>query len=124
MLRCHDVPAYSEGGVECSAMAGAASVNGCVNWNQYYNICRQGDYNPHKGAVNFDNIGYAWIAIFQVSYWHIIFAVTHRFKFKKLYIFIFQAVTALSYLISSLCEREIQPIMDFIRVLMCLKNPD
>uniref|UniRef100_H3C9U3 Calcium channel, voltage-dependent, T type, alpha 1H subunit a n=1 Tax=Tetraodon nigroviridis TaxID=99883 RepID=H3C9U3_TETNG len=66
MLRCHDVPAYSEGGVECSATAGAASVNGCVNWNQYYNICRQGDYNPHKGAVNFDNIGYAWIAIFQV----------------------------------------------------------
>lgn len=74
MLRCHDVPAYSEGGVECSATVGAASINGCVNWNQYYNVCRQGDYNPHKGAVNFDNIGYAWIAIFQVRYWHIIFA--------------------------------------------------
>uniref|UniRef100_A0A4W6C1R5 Calcium channel, voltage-dependent, T type, alpha 1H subunit a n=1 Tax=Lates calcarifer TaxID=8187 RepID=A0A4W6C1R5_LATCA len=80
MLRCHDVPPYSEGGAECSLAApfqssaligstptvGGASVNGCVNWNQYYNVCRPGDINPHKGAVNFDNIGYAWIAIFQV----------------------------------------------------------
>ncbi|XP_038552388.1 voltage-dependent T-type calcium channel subunit alpha-1I [Micropterus salmoides] len=80
MLRCHDVPAYTEGGAECSLAAshqtsaligsspalGGASVNGCVNWNQYYNVCRPGDFNPHKGAVNFDNIGYAWIAIFQV----------------------------------------------------------
>lgn len=66
MLRCHDVPAYAEGGVECSAAVGTASVNGCVNWNQYYNVCQPGDHNPHKGAVNFDNIGYAWIAIFQV----------------------------------------------------------
>lgn len=79
MLRCHSVPPYSEGGAECSLAAphlssalisptvGGASVNGCVNWNQYYNVCRPGEINPHKGAVNFDNIGYAWIAIFQVS---------------------------------------------------------
>ncbi|XP_068194002.1 voltage-dependent T-type calcium channel subunit alpha-1H [Antennarius striatus] len=76
MLRCYNVPAHTEGGVECSLTAshqslalgsvGGASVNGCVNWNQYYNVCRPGDHNPHKGAVNFDNIGYAWIAIFQV----------------------------------------------------------
>ncbi|XP_056258532.1 voltage-dependent T-type calcium channel subunit alpha-1I isoform X1 [Seriola aureovittata] len=80
MLRCHNVPPYTEGGVECSLAAphqssaligstpvvGGASVNGCVNWNQYYNVCQSGNLNPHKGAVNFDNIGYAWIAIFQV----------------------------------------------------------
>uniref|UniRef100_A0A3Q3A3N9 Voltage-dependent T-type calcium channel subunit alpha-1H n=1 Tax=Kryptolebias marmoratus TaxID=37003 RepID=A0A3Q3A3N9_KRYMA len=80
MLRCHSVPPYSEGGVECSLAAslqssaliglppgvGGASFNGCINWNQYYNDCRPGELNPHKGAVNFDNIGYAWIAIFQV----------------------------------------------------------
>lgn len=80
MLRCHDVPPYSEGGVECSLdpphprsaligsalAAGGASVNGCINWNLYYNVCQAGELNPHKGAVNFDNIGYAWIAIFQV----------------------------------------------------------
>ncbi|KAF0032518.1 hypothetical protein F2P81_014808 [Scophthalmus maximus] len=81
MLRCHDVPPFSEGRAECSLAAphqssaligsapvvGGASVNGCVNWNQYYNVCRQGNHNPHKGAVSFDNIGYAWIAIFQVG---------------------------------------------------------
>ncbi|XP_064419425.1 voltage-dependent T-type calcium channel subunit alpha-1I isoform X1 [Latimeria chalumnae] len=39
---------------------------GCVNWNQYYSLCRTGNKNPHKGAINFDNIGYAWIVIFQV----------------------------------------------------------
>ncbi|XP_032392567.1 voltage-dependent T-type calcium channel subunit alpha-1H isoform X1 [Etheostoma spectabile] len=76
MLRCSSVPPYMEGGAECTLPAphlnsaligmGGASVNGCVNWNQYYNVCRRGNYNPHKGAVNFDNIGYAWIAIFQV----------------------------------------------------------
>ena len=74
MLRCHDVPPSTKGGEECSlnasyqgsALIGGASVNGCINWNQYYNVCRPGDLNPHKGAVNFDNIGYAWIAIFQV----------------------------------------------------------
>uniref|UniRef100_A0A665W2G1 Voltage-dependent T-type calcium channel subunit alpha-1H n=1 Tax=Echeneis naucrates TaxID=173247 RepID=A0A665W2G1_ECHNA len=80
MLRCHDVPPSTEGGAECSLPAphqssaliasatvvGGASVNGCVNWNQYYNVCHPGNINPHKGAVNFDNIGYAWIAIFQV----------------------------------------------------------
>ncbi|KAK6288387.1 hypothetical protein J4Q44_G00389120 [Coregonus suidteri] len=76
MLRCHDVPPYSEGGAECSLAAPppghflfggeGGARDGCVNWNQYYNVCRPGNANPHKGAVNFDNIAYAWIAIFQV----------------------------------------------------------
>lgn len=80
MLHCKDVPPSTEDEVECSLPAplqsslligsfdsvGGASVNGCVNWNQYYNNCSAGDLNPHKGAVNFDNIGYASIAIFQV----------------------------------------------------------
>ncbi len=38
----------------------------CVNWNKYYTNCSAGEANPFKGAINFDNIGYAWIAIFQV----------------------------------------------------------
>uniref|UniRef100_A0A669DYN6 Voltage-dependent T-type calcium channel subunit alpha-1H n=1 Tax=Oreochromis niloticus TaxID=8128 RepID=A0A669DYN6_ORENI len=72
MRRCKDVPPSSKDGLECTLPAsvvireGAASGNFCVNWNQYYNVCRPGELNPHKGAVNFDNIGYAWIAIFQV----------------------------------------------------------
>lgn len=76
MRRCYDVPHYTQDGAECTLAASdlsspligssLASVNACVNWNQYYNVCRPGELNPHKGAVNFDNIGYAWIAIFQV----------------------------------------------------------
>ena len=71
MLRCHDVPPTDEGGSTCSmlpsqSLALTGSANSCINWNHYYNVCQPGDHNPHKGAVNFDNIGYAWIAIFQV----------------------------------------------------------
>ncbi|KAG1968483.1 voltage-dependent T-type calcium channel subunit alpha-1H isoform X2 [Pimephales promelas] len=75
MLRCSEVPRLKEG-VECTLNASSlghaySGLDGtgnrsCVNWNQYYNVCKAGELNPHKGAVNFDNIGYAWIAIFQV----------------------------------------------------------
>uniref|UniRef100_A0A8C1XJK1 Calcium channel, voltage-dependent, T type, alpha 1H subunit a n=1 Tax=Cyprinus carpio TaxID=7962 RepID=A0A8C1XJK1_CYPCA len=75
MLRCSQVPHLKEG-VECTLNASppghaysgldGTGNSSCVNWNQYYNVCKPGELNPHKGAVNFDNIGYAWIAIFQV----------------------------------------------------------
>uniref|UniRef100_A0AAR2LZE7 Ion transport domain-containing protein n=1 Tax=Pygocentrus nattereri TaxID=42514 RepID=A0AAR2LZE7_PYGNA len=75
MLRCRDVPRLREGETECTLnvtpghayfSTDGSNRNSCVNWNQYYSVCRPGELNPHKGAVNFDNIGYAWIAIFQV----------------------------------------------------------
>ena len=44
------------------------SINGsCINWNQYYTNCRAGEKNPFQGAISFDNIGLAWVAIFLVS---------------------------------------------------------
>ncbi|XP_058142713.1 LOW QUALITY PROTEIN: voltage-dependent T-type calcium channel subunit alpha-1H [Dasypus novemcinctus] len=72
MQRCSHIPSRRELRVECTlgweayGQAGGAGRNACINWNQYYNVCRSGEYNPHNGAINFDNIGYAWIAIFQV----------------------------------------------------------
>jgi len=42
------------------------STGSCVNWNQYYVMCKTGISNPYKGAISFDNIGLAWVAIFQV----------------------------------------------------------
>ncbi|KAG8506345.1 Voltage-dependent T-type calcium channel subunit alpha-1H, partial [Galemys pyrenaicus] len=71
MQRCSHIPSRRELRVECTLGWEAyvqlpAAGNACVNWNQYYNVCRSGDANPHNGAINFDNIGYAWIAIFQV----------------------------------------------------------
>uniref|UniRef100_A0A665W3J5 Calcium voltage-gated channel subunit alpha1 Ib n=1 Tax=Echeneis naucrates TaxID=173247 RepID=A0A665W3J5_ECHNA len=85
IMSCSDVPARREGGRTCCldkddalyrqslglspepAANGSVSVAGlCVNWNQYYTRCHTGHSNPHKGAINFDNIAYAWIVIFQV----------------------------------------------------------
>ncbi|XP_070341377.1 voltage-dependent T-type calcium channel subunit alpha-1H isoform X1 [Equus asinus] len=77
MQKCSHIPSRRELRVECTLGweaygqpqaegAGGAGRNACINWNQYYNVCRSGDSNPHNGAINFDNIGYAWIAIFQV----------------------------------------------------------
>ncbi|XP_034877762.1 voltage-dependent T-type calcium channel subunit alpha-1H isoform X2 [Mirounga leonina] len=77
MQKCSHIPSRRELRVECTLgweaygqpqAEGAAGTahNACINWNQYYNVCRSGGSNPHNGAINFDNIGYAWIAIFQV----------------------------------------------------------
>ncbi|KAJ8254296.1 hypothetical protein COCON_G00209080 [Conger conger] len=76
MLRCHSLPPLKQDKVECQlnvshqnlALYGldGAGRNSCINWNQYYSQCKPGDHNPDKEAVNFDNIGYALIAIFQV----------------------------------------------------------
>ncbi|XP_044044865.1 voltage-dependent T-type calcium channel subunit alpha-1I-like isoform X2 [Siniperca chuatsi] len=85
IMSCSDVPARRQGGRACCLdkddalyrqslglspeplANGSVSVAGlCVNWNQYYTRCHTGHSNPHKGAINFDNIAYAWIVIFQV----------------------------------------------------------
>nr|XP_057916779.1 voltage-dependent T-type calcium channel subunit alpha-1I-like isoform X2 [Doryrhamphus excisus]XP_057916854.1 voltage-dependent T-type calcium channel subunit alpha-1I-like isoform X2 [Doryrhamphus excisus] len=85
IMSCSYVPARREGGHTCCLdkddvlyrqslglsvevpANGSMGVSGlCVNWNQYYTRCHTGSSNPHKGAINFDNIAYAWIVIFQV----------------------------------------------------------
>lgn len=88
IMSCTDVPARREGGRICcldkedalhrqalglspeplANSSGAGEAIGlCINWNQYYTRCHTGSTNPHKGAINFDNIVYAWIVIFQVG---------------------------------------------------------
>lgn len=89
IMSCFDVPARRQGGQTCcldkedalhrqalglnpEPMAngsGAGDATGlCINWHQYYTRCHTGSTNPHKGAINFDNIVYAWIVIFQVNF--------------------------------------------------------
>lgn len=36
---------------------------------KYYNICKEVGPNPFYDLVSFDNIGIAWIVIFQVNFW-------------------------------------------------------
>ncbi|XP_034960249.1 voltage-dependent T-type calcium channel subunit alpha-1G isoform X4 [Zootoca vivipara] len=69
MRLCRDIPTRREEGLQCTLdyySYNDTTNTSCVNWNQYYTNCSAGEHNPFKGAINFDNIGYAWIAIFQV----------------------------------------------------------
>lgn len=71
MRHCNSIPRLHEEGLQCQLDMGAYNSTDnttCVDWNQYYTNCSAGDDNPFKGAINFDNIGYAWIAIFQVGF--------------------------------------------------------
>ncbi|XP_034425651.1 voltage-dependent T-type calcium channel subunit alpha-1G isoform X6 [Hippoglossus hippoglossus] len=69
MRDCNSVPKQYEGVLQCNLdmdFYNSTDNTTCVNWNQYYTKCTAGQFNPFKGAINFDNICYAWIAIFQV----------------------------------------------------------
>ena len=72
MKMCRDLPQYEYEGIRCNETAKAFGNNtptndSCVNWNLYYTNCLPAAYNPYKGSVSFDNIGFAWVVIFQVS---------------------------------------------------------
>ena len=77
MTKCSEIPKLRKGNMTCeldfdSYSAQLANnpgrpVNGCVNWNQYYTICNPSDKNPLSGSISFDNIGLAWVVIFQVK---------------------------------------------------------
>ena len=79
MHSCGALPHMKRDGRMCNASAAAAAAalvaggaspwtpgGDCVNWNQYYTNCRAGEKNPFQGAISFDNIGLAWVAIFLV----------------------------------------------------------
>jgi hypothetical protein len=66
MTKCHEVPPFytDEWGEPCNQTFNSAET--CMNWNQFYTECLPVGDNPYQGAISFDNIGYAWVAIFQV----------------------------------------------------------
>lgn len=70
MHKCSNLPRFMQGDVECTASisSGPKNETDCINWNQYYTDCKPGEMNPFHGAISFDNIGLAWVAIFLVSY--------------------------------------------------------
>ena len=72
MMSCGGLPRFEKDGKRCNnsweLYSNKTGVNGsCINWNQYYSVCKAGDKNPFQGAISFDNIGLAWVAIFQVG---------------------------------------------------------
>ncbi|XP_060754243.1 voltage-dependent T-type calcium channel subunit alpha-1H [Neoarius graeffei] len=114
MLRCSDVPPRKVGGAYCELNAYNVTDpaplefahSGCVNWNAYYNTCRASEHNPHNGAINFDNIGYAWIAIFQVitleGWVDIMYYVMDAHSFYNFIYFIFLIIVG-SFFMINLC---------------------
>ncbi|KAM3865195.1 voltage-dependent T-type calcium channel subunit alpha-1H-like [Diretmus argenteus] len=115
MLRCTEVPRRRVGRTPCLLGAEDARPEtgftedepvSCVNWFQYYNECRAGELNPHKGAINFDNIGYAWIAIFQVitleGWVDIMYYVMDAHSFYNFIYFIFLIIVG-SFFMINLC---------------------
>jgi voltage-dependent calcium channel T type alpha-1G len=73
MTKCNELPHYRFLDTLCNETALPFSNNtpsngSCVNWNSYYTECKPGDRNPFQGAISFDNIGLAWVAIFQVRH--------------------------------------------------------
>lgn len=61
---CSDISRYYERDKECHGSI--ENNSGCVNWNKYYDTCKPGGQNPFYDLTSFDNIGIAWIVIFQV----------------------------------------------------------
>jgi hypothetical protein len=76
MTKCSEIPKSRKGNQTCELDFSSYSeqftkdpnkpMNGCINWNQYYKFCQISDKNPYSGSISFDNIGLAWVVIFQV----------------------------------------------------------
>jgi len=72
MTKCFNLPPFIRNRMHCNRSASVLADNSptnssCVDWNVYYTDCRPSDYNPFHGAISFDNIGLACVAIFQVN---------------------------------------------------------
>ncbi|XP_047673623.1 voltage-dependent T-type calcium channel subunit alpha-1G isoform X9 [Tachysurus fulvidraco] len=109
MRHCNSIPRLHEEGLQCQLDMGAYNSTDnttCVDWNQYYTNCSAGDVNPFKGAINFDNIGYAWIAIFQVitleGWVDIMYFVMDAHSFYNFIYFIFLIIVG-SFFMINLC---------------------
>nr|XP_022916967.1 voltage-dependent T-type calcium channel subunit alpha-1G-like isoform X2 [Onthophagus taurus] len=68
MHYCSKLPEFKDGNKTCNLTFEEKTTNseGCVNWNLYYTVCKEGGENPFQGTISFDNIGLAWVAIFLV----------------------------------------------------------
>ena len=68
MHKCTNLPHFIENGIDCTAhLEDNITGTECIDWNHYYTDCQPGETNPFDGAISFDNIGLAWVAIFLVS---------------------------------------------------------
>lgn len=77
MSKCNDLLPFELNGTHCNASladdgswappTSSSRNQSCIDWNRYYTSCRVTDTNPFHDAISFDDIGHAWVAIFQVT---------------------------------------------------------
>jgi voltage-dependent calcium channel T type alpha-1G len=79
MTTCSDIPIYNNKSKDCNSLIEFIILNNSISNNKtsiyseemdclysYYTKCEKSNKNPFNGAISFDNIGYAWISIFQI----------------------------------------------------------
>jgi voltage-dependent calcium channel T type alpha-1G len=79
MTKCSDIPIYNNKSKDCNSIIEFIILNNSNSNNKtslysdemnciysYYTKCDKSNKNPFNGAISFDNIGYAWITIFQI----------------------------------------------------------
>jgi len=85
--KCSDIDPYYLDNKECHGSfenSSVVNISQCVNWNKYYITCRADGINPFYDTTSFDNIGIAWIAIFQVFQVHFqAFSLSLPFRLRK-----------------------------------------
>ncbi|CAF3425077.1 unnamed protein product [Rotaria socialis] len=116
MTKCSEIPKLRKGNTTCeldfyksSAQLDNnpnMSVNGCINWNQYYKFCNVSDKNPFSGSISFDNIGLAWVVIFQIisleSWVNIMYYIQDAHSFWDWIYFVFLIIIG-SFFMINLC---------------------
>jgi len=67
MTKCSEIPASYTNSEDEPCNSSSYTDEDCINWNQFYTACRPVGNNLYGGSISFDNIGYAWVTIFQVK---------------------------------------------------------
>ncbi|CAF3603222.1 unnamed protein product [Adineta steineri] len=116
MTKCSEIPKLRKGNMTCELDFYAVheqilkdphkSINGCINWNQYYKFCNVSDKNPYSGSISFDNIGLAWVVIFQIisleSWVNIMYYIQDAHSFWDWIYFVFLIIIG-SFFMINLC---------------------
>ncbi|CAF0780786.1 unnamed protein product [Rotaria sp. Silwood1] len=116
MTKCSDIPKLRKGNMTCELDFHTVhaqqiadpkkSVNGCIDWNQYYKFCNVSDRNPFSGSISFDNIGLAWVVIFQIisleSWVNIMYYIQDAHSFWDWIYFVFLIIIG-SFFMINLC---------------------
>ncbi|CAF2224645.1 unnamed protein product [Rotaria magnacalcarata] len=113
MRKCSQIPKLNRNNMTCEldfrSMSSSLinqTINGCINWNQYYQLCKTSNENPFFGSISFDNIAVAWLAIFQIitlENWTIImYYLQDAHSFWDWIYFVFLIIFG-SYVMMNLC---------------------